>query len=121
MWLTRALPTPSTHPRSPLPYGGHGGDRGFNALALRDAANVWVRGVTVLNADNAALLERVDHASLLGACKGAEGVLEQRAWVRDDLGLVRLPQDPQCTRAASVHPPSGYPAHACPSPHSTQT
>ena len=62
--LTRPPP-----PCSPLPYGGHAEDRGFNALALANAADVWVRAVTVLNADNALLLQRVDHASLLGACR----------------------------------------------------
>lgn len=67
------------YPRRPRPYGAHAADRGFNALALRDAAHVWVRAVSVLNADNAVLAERVDHASLLGALAAGGG---EGAWAR---------------------------------------
>ncbi|KAL4419397.1 hypothetical protein ABPG77_003371 [Micractinium sp. CCAP 211/92] len=49
---------------SPGTYGAHGSDQGFNSIFLLAASNVWVKQVTILNADNAVLLHRVDHATL---------------------------------------------------------
>ena len=40
--------------------------RGHNALQLAYASNVWVRGVRVLNADNALFFSWVHRSSCLG-------------------------------------------------------
>lgn len=120
---------------SPGPYGPHASDRGFNAIFMLAAANVWVqqvrapgaassptltchskapmgsphcRGpvarccparvtaprsvdllqVTVLNADNAILLHRVDHATLEGKavrCHNEGATAETSACVMSSL------------------------------------
>lgn len=49
-----------------MAYGDHATDRGYNAIAFTNAANVWVNQVTIANADTAISMRWVDHATLLG-------------------------------------------------------
>lgn len=62
-------------------YGAHGSDRGYNAIYLRSAANMWINQVTVLNADNGLALDQVDHATLRDVTVGTS----TRRWAANDV------------------------------------
>ncbi|KAL4458163.1 hypothetical protein ABPG75_013028 [Micractinium tetrahymenae] len=61
-------------------YGPHASDRGYNAIYLRSAANMWINQVTVLDADSALVLDQVDHATLRDVTVGAS----VRRWAAAD-------------------------------------
>ena len=46
--------------------GAHFTDKGYNAIHLKSAANVWVRRVTITNSDNGLFTSWVDHSTFEG-------------------------------------------------------
>jgi hypothetical protein len=46
--------------------GPHFTDKGYNALDLSNAANMWVSGVTFVNCDNAIFTDWVDSSTFQG-------------------------------------------------------
>lgn len=121
--------------RSPKPYNEHATDRGYNAIAFTNAANVWVNQVTVANADTAISLRWVDHATLLGEaacqlasrakapvpiptlypCQGARATVPVLCIVRCSLRLMPSSRALARAHACSARPPHP-PKHTHPSP-----
>lgn len=51
-------------------YAGHQKDPGYNAIFAINAMNIWVKDVTVLNADNAVNFVSVDFSTVSGVTVG---------------------------------------------------
>jgi hypothetical protein len=61
--------------RSHTAAGPHLTERGRNALHLEHAARMWVRGVRILNADNAVRARGVDRSTFTGGWVGVGRVM----------------------------------------------
>ncbi|EFN60037.1 hypothetical protein CHLNCDRAFT_133254 [Chlorella variabilis] len=60
-----------------LPVPPHFTDKGYNAISMRFAANMWLKEVTIVNADNGCFNDRTDKSTF----KDVTATVTSRRWV----------------------------------------